>query len=768
MSVKYLNKYLKYKKKYNDLKGGYGWTLKYWNDHESFGRTNDDNIKNIIISTEYNKSKEQFHDYKKMLDQLLVHSNGLINLDFINLFHRKIYYDLTKKFSIVLNKLKDRDTGRPTDTIDIEKVIDKPEFNNYKLSNVYTQTHGNTTILFLENKKDETDKKVLKIFNNINIDINAIKDYLSLEITRINNNPVLIGEKFQKNYNHISYDDFQTFNFNMQNHFIKTQNHIQDNIDYLYLSCKNNDAINDYIINIIIQKIDDNDDCEKINFVKYHNLFVTEVIVDGVSNWRYCIIMDHFDGTLKNYISKIIARLNPGQKQKLLNYICEETEKQLDKIKDPRYLFTHTDMKTENIFYRKNDEDELKPYIYIADFDKSSISFKNIRFYNDITQSSNQLNRFINTDGILGTLFKTDTYSTNNSIKRSINFYYKNDHKYRLSKNFINITEAISDTLLIEFNQLYMRYNNTPYYISFDMVSLILSLFNTKIISQYEKNTIIEKYIHKNSVNNLFTTYHDLADDMNGDFGLLLKPLFYNFQSIRNTFIFIQSYNKIKYDHLAIEYLYLSTKNNKIGLSLPYKPITVKAFSSGPTTFYRIDHNDTEIQDKIKLKSNNQFYIKFKDNIKDNNIIIDYNIDWDSTAATSFNRPKFIIKTNRYSSIIKLASRIFEYEEFIIDKDNYNLNNIYNLYNKINESDISFDNKLDKNFDIIHDIRKLLELKLNDESICFFTNLYEDLDIDHTITTKDDTFEEITIKEKPKSIKKINLLELDRFLDEFI
>ena len=263
---------------------------------------------------------------------------------------------------------------------------------------------------------------------------------------------------------------------------------------------------------------------------------------------------------------------------------------------------------------------------------------------------------------------------------------------------------------------------------------------------------------------------------MNGNFGLLLKPLFYNEQKVRDSYIFIQSYNKIIYDHLAIGYLYLSTQNNKIGLSLPYKPLTQKAFSERPETFFRINKTNTEIESK--LISNAQFYIKFKNDFFDHNITIDYNIDIDPTRTSLHPMPKFIIKTNRYSKIMAgffdgFSSRIIEYEDFIIDVNNKNLNDIYTFYNKINESKISFDDKLEKEINITDEIRKLLSVGLDEESKCYFTNLLDDFDVDDTITTHnvesdsehgDFVVEEITIKKKPKSTKKVDLLELDKFL----
>ena len=136
-------------------------------------------------------------------------------------------------------------------------------------------------------------------------------------------------------------------------------------------------------VNLIIQRINE-DEGIKINFVKYHNLFVTQVTHNLVTSYKYCIIMDCLDGSIDEFINTTIHQptISIEDRNTLLSHILTETEKNLNKLKVSRYLFTHTDMKCENLFYKINVEDPFKPHIYIADFDKSSIGFNNIRFYN--------------------------------------------------------------------------------------------------------------------------------------------------------------------------------------------------------------------------------------------------------------------------------------------------------------------------------------------------------------------------------------------------
>jgi hypothetical protein len=156
-----------------------------------------------------------------------------------------------------------------------------------------------------------------------------------LEITHISDKHT--DFTLQNNYNPIDKTTFNKLNFNSQNlekEFIKTN--IPE--DYLYLSCRNNDAINDYIINLILQKINETIP-DKINFVKYDNLFVTQI--NGV--YKYCIIMDQLDSSLDSYLEDINGiKINDyGELYRIFNKI----ETDLNVLKDKKYLFTHTDMK---------------------------------------------------------------------------------------------------------------------------------------------------------------------------------------------------------------------------------------------------------------------------------------------------------------------------------------------------------------------------------------------------------------------------------------
>ena len=128
----------------------------------------------------------------------------------------------------------------------------------------------------------------------------------------------------------------------MQEKFI-----LGNTLNNIYLSCRNNDAINDYIINLILQKINDelNDELgNSINFVKYDNLCVIKV--NG--KYKFCILMESMEDSLDNYLNKLTK--SPAT-DKLVLELLQNIEADLNKLKTKEYLFTHTDMKVENIFF---------------------------------------------------------------------------------------------------------------------------------------------------------------------------------------------------------------------------------------------------------------------------------------------------------------------------------------------------------------------------------------------------------------------------------
>ncbi len=633
MNDNYKEKYFKYKTKYNLLKsqiGGMGFHTYFWNQHPDFEKFNINASRKIQLLEE--PEGTQFEEYSILLDRLLQKENGLINMDFINNFFRYIYYDIDGRL-FGLDKIDDTFKWR------------NPSINKYKITKIISQPHLNTTIIFLSARG--LANKVLKIFNSIPINIGALKDYLSLEITHIQPESSRV-RSFQENYNSISREMFDKINFNMQTNLIKSQ----DGND-LYLSCRNNDAINDYIINLILQKINQLKGGD-INIVTYDNLFVTQI--NG--EYKYCILMEQMEDSLNAFINEL-----PRNSFDILYPIFDKIERDLNKLKTMDYLFTHTDLKCENIFYKTHREDAIIPYL--ADFDKSSITFHNIRFYNDITQSGG-VKSTVDPMSFLSA-FLVDAYTIKKEQDRKEDIF-----NYRLSR--IGSSSLFTTVEGIETEQTYMRYNYMPYYTSFDMCSLLLSLFNMKkkddsgpIFNKLPPSVdnlfrLLIRYINSDKLELLMSKYN-IANIPKGDFGKLLSLILQVKEEIGECFIHVTD-KTLKNPY--INKLYLSNQR-KICLSIPFTPISALKDSKTNTSVFKFNIDKTNTLYGKLLST--EIIEKYK------TIQVEYNTDYAVGAAKGvfgLKDPDIIIITNRYSMLTTLYGKpityINDYDDVQSDK----------------------------------------------------------------------------------------------------
>lgn len=655
------------RKRNNILRGGAGGYVTKWKDQLEFGSVNNENEKMLQISRAYD-DKCQHNVYYDDLSNLFNYENFEINMNFTNNFYKHIYYDIKDKYAIDLRNKEG-------------KWIKDSAIISYDITNYYINpTHENTTIVFLK-RKTEPIEKVIKIFNNIPCNIDDIREYLSLEITHISSKSR--NSVDQKNYMH--YDKlselvlgadkvsntFNIFNFNHKKYYIPE---VSEDNSHLNLSCRNADPINEYIINLIIGFINKNaGDKDKIRYVHYDNLFVTNVYTKKHPTGQlcWCLLMDKVDGSLDSLIlKKYIAKPIPNEI--ILDYLTQ-AETMLKPLKTADYLFTHTDMKLENLFYKTNSD---KVDIYLADLDKSSITFKGIRFYNDVTKNPNLSKDLfgvkISFDPVQGytSNLKGDGYLIKTYNDRLKTASKNEEYHYRISR--IGRVNPIVDA---EFEQFYMRYNNQPYYTSFDIISLWLSIlhfrakdggpiidFNT-IKNNDELASFLKNYMTSETTNLLADLYRELKEHYNGNFGLLLKPIYDRAQSQLDEIKFIHKYDETQ--PKLIRGLYL-TQTNKIALSLPFAPTSIAvtkyitSFKPNPTAtkllrFYKENTTDHIKEFLSKLSSDNILQVTYSS---------DYSIAAERGELTSSWRlkpPPYILKTNRYS----VVSYIYEWDRIV-------------------------------------------------------------------------------------------------------
>ena len=689
------------------LTGGMGSSeAKYWKENPYFKEINKENERRLILSKSYNSENSQYEQYRQMLKNFLSYDSEkyMINMDFTNMFYRNIFYDVDGNYNIDLTKQ------------------DKPEWSTpdnsrYKIDKVLGGlAHQNTTILFLSNKQIPEDKKAIKIFNLYDVNINKINDYLSVEITKIGGkNRTMFGQK-----NYIYYpdlDNFNKLNFNDKLYYsdeisglktqfvdIKSKMEILESDIKVYLSCRNIDPVNDFINNLIIKHVADQNP-DKIRVIDYNNLFVTKVKTPKSESYKYCLIMDRVDGSLdqyfidlvnKNLETKYEAPFSSAEPElikhsdRLYNYLLQ-TENMLRILKHPDYLFTHTDMKLENLFYKLNKDKDGNLDIYLGDFDKSSITLNGMRFYNNILKNPN--NKALKADlvqSFYGNLL-VDEYTTKQYEERKdIIKDGTGIQNYRLSR----IGRKQID--FAEPEQLYMRYNNQPYYTSFDMISLLLSILHFRIgdtkqslidfdnKSDENLSNIYVKlgYMTSDTLPTLYEIYSKLKENYNGNFGKLMNSILIVTDALLMHINFIHNYDAIQPTKLDFVYL---TLNNKLGLSIPIVPTSIK--QSGNITQFAVNIDKTKsfyTDQNIRDKKISEFTTKFIDYIvklnKKHNLDLlnieysgDYSIKKEMGSLTAalmhLPPPVYCIRTNKYSN----NHIIYEWDYFvnISDFDNY-------------------------------------------------------------------------------------------------
>jgi hypothetical protein len=174
---------------------------------------------------------------------------------------------------------------------------------------------------------------------------------------------------------------------------------------------------------------------------------------------------------------------------------------------------------------------------YINNNKYSSIKYKNIRFLNDYRCNSS----WYSIIDPYKSNFTIDNYSLNNNPNNHNNTI----HKYRLSRKFRNVFNLINYKPY-DFEKLYIRYNYQPFYMSFDMVTIILSMLNKKIVNsipyyniEFDKTDIrkfLMKYVDEYSLSNILNIFYNHIEV--NDIDVLLELL------IKNSHIlFIQQYS---------------------------------------------------------------------------------------------------------------------------------------------------------------------------------------------------------------------------------
>jgi hypothetical protein len=334
----------------------------------------------------------------------------------------------------------------------------------------------------------------------------------------------------------------------------KSGKYISDH-EYIYLATAYDDFINEYIQQIImknvITKYDSKYGTNYIdNIMNFYNAMIIPVN-DGTNvNYYGCLIMEKVDGNVRDFLQ--LTDINDNNKIKYLIKCIKKINNVLKILKNPNNCFCHTDLKIENVFYKQISTDKYK--FILADYDKSSITFNKIRFYN---------NGFDSKFRPFTSEFAGFGY---NIIEKK--------KEYVISRPETGKVPTLNG---IEGEQLFLRYNPFPTIMKFDINMFIISIYFNALeimsfVTNHSKNNNSTKQILdsnknliqiSNELTNLkFENYiairnayalSDIRDysNYNGNFG---KLLFYS--NILNN-------NKFSYDYKLKNYYV----NNSINIS---------------------------------------------------------------------------------------------------------------------------------------------------------------------------------------------------------
>ncbi|AGF85596.1 putative protein kinase [Moumouvirus goulette] len=328
----------------------------------------------------------------------------------------------------------------------------------------------------------------------------------------------------------------------------------------IYLNCSNDNFTNQTIMHIILDNILShyyNDHyiyqydvffCENRSNVKIGTSSIINAAtfgyssktnvkqVDGYSILEFANAGSLFD-IIENMSNTFINIIDDYENLLFIfNDIFVQVLKTLQILQQPKYSFVHGDLKTKNIFvsfnnYIKlpqkytdtqgNKKQKFPQYIYkIADYDKSSITWNGVRFYNSGNIATNLVHKVFN-----------DIFM--------LNLTSVSDKDYYVLTNILPMVEKCSNILgNIEIESVLIRYSPIPFYTSIDIYSFIISMMLHKLFYSFVKfsleNNITNEIIQilKILFNELdfiillehFDNYHMSLNKIdNGDYGQIIK-----------------------------------------------------------------------------------------------------------------------------------------------------------------------------------------------------------------------------------------------------
>ncbi|AKI80418.1 putative serine/threonine-protein kinase [Acanthamoeba polyphaga mimivirus] len=287
----------------------------------------------------------------------------------------------------------------------------------------------------------------------------------------------------------------------------------------LYLNSANDNFTNQTIMHIVLNRIltqYDNDHfiyqfdaffCENRSGLKRGTSTLTNKITLGKTNSTNVKQTDGYnimefadagslDAILDDWSKSIDIDSNYETLLFMFNDIFVQILKTLKILQQPKFAFVHGDLKTKNIFVKKDGQINLPNgqvfprYVYkIADYDKSSITWNGIRFHNS---------------GNLGTNIIGKLYDNLNTLDLSSTV----DSNYYYLTNICPFIESCTSIINgIELESIPIRYLPIPFYSSIDVYSFVTSMLCHKIFHHFVDYCLVRSIDNEiiNILKHLFT-----------------------------------------------------------------------------------------------------------------------------------------------------------------------------------------------------------------------------------------------------------------------
>lgn len=218
------------------------------------------------------------------------------------------------------------------------------------------------------------------------------------------------------------------------------------------------------ILDLVLRKYNGNR-----NYIYQYDAFICKK--DGVN--RAYTIMDKADGDLRKYFrTELNNSMSTGNIGESIWNILVGVMTPLAILKQSRYGFVHADCKLENVFWMKLNSGGVR--FMIADYDKSSIYFNGVRFYNG-----------------------TRDFAGKDLVIKYPTLHTMAGNEYYTLRSLRGYTGDLMRMLGINIPvwQLVIMYGAYGFYMSHDIYTFILSLASEPIFWEFIKEGMINGYV---------------------------------------------------------------------------------------------------------------------------------------------------------------------------------------------------------------------------------------------------------------------------------